>query len=47
MANKQDIKIMVEKILSKKGFNIPPLTELEKKELKERTRITIVHLQES
>lgn len=38
---------MVEKILSKKGFNIPPLTELEKKELKERTRITIVHLQES
>ncbi len=47
MANKQDIKIMVEKILSKKGYNIPPLTELEKKELKERTRITIVHLQES
>lgn len=47
MANKQDIKIMVEKILSKKGYNIPPLTDMEKKELKERTRITIIQLQET
>lgn len=41
MAKKQNIKTMVDRILSDNRFNIPPLTEMEKKELKERTLLTI------
>lgn len=46
MAKKQNIKIMVDRILSNSKFNIPPLTEMEKKELKERTLLTILQLKE-
>lgn len=44
MAKKQNIKTMVDRILSGNRFNIPPLTEMEKKELKERTLLTILQL---
>lgn len=47
MANKRDIKAMIDNIMSRKGFNIPPLSEMEKKELKARTLITIGQLKES
>lgn len=46
MAKKQNIKTMVDRILSGNKFNIPPLTEMEKKELKERTLLTILQLKE-
>lgn len=46
MAKKQNIKTMVDRILSGNRFNIPPLTEMEKKELKERTLLTILQLKE-
>lgn len=46
MAKKQNIKTMVDRILSSNRFNIPPLTEMEKKELKERTLLTILQLKE-
>ena len=42
MAKKQNIKTMADRILSGNRFNIPPLTEMEKKELKERTLLTIL-----
>lgn len=45
MAEKQNIKTTVDSILSSKRFNIPPLTEIEKKELKERTLLTIGQFQ--
>lgn len=37
MADKQDIRIMIDSIMARKGFDVPPLTDVEKKELKERT----------
>lgn len=46
MAKKQNIKTMADRILSGNSFNIPPLTEMEKKELKERTLLTILQLKE-
>lgn len=46
MAKKQNIKTMVDRILSGNRFNIPTLTEMEKKELKERTLLTILQLKE-
>lgn len=46
MAKKQNIKTMADRILSGNRFNIPPLTEMEKKELKERTLLTILQLKE-
>ncbi len=46
MAKKQNIKTMADRILSANRFNIPPLTEMEKKELKERTLLTILQLKE-
>lgn len=46
MAKKQNIKTMVDRILSGNRFNIPLLTEMEKKELKERTLLTILQLKE-
>lgn len=42
MAKKQNIKTMADRILSGNRFNIPPL----KKELKERTLLTILQLKE-
>lgn len=44
MAKKQNIKTIVDRILSGNRFNIPHLTEMEKKELKERTLLTILQL---
>lgn len=46
MAKKQNIKTMADRILSGNRFNIPPLIEMEKKELKERTLLTILQLKE-
>lgn len=48
MADKQNIKIMLDSIMARKGFEVPPMTDpmtdIEKKELKERTLWAIEHL---
>lgn len=44
MADKQNIKIMLDSIMSRKGFDVPPMTDIEKKELKERTLWAIENL---
>lgn len=31
MADKQNIKIMLDSIMARKGFDVPPMTDIEKK----------------